>query len=51
VEETGNAVRAGGRLFRYILQTDRPQNYRLVAFISVLVLVATYLAMVYSAWW
>jgi NADH-quinone oxidoreductase subunit L len=51
VEGMGSAVSAGGRLFRYILQTDRPQNYRLVAFISVLVLVATYLAMVYSAWW
>ncbi len=51
VEGMGSAVRAGGRLFRYILQTERPQDHRLVAFISVLVLVAMYLAMVYSAWW
>jgi NADH-quinone oxidoreductase subunit L len=50
VEGVGSAVRAGGRFVRPI-QTGRVQNYILIAFISVLVLVAMYLTMVYFAWW
>jgi len=50
VEGTSSAVRAGGRFIRPI-QTDQVQNHVLSAFISILVLVAMYLTMVYFAWW
>ena len=50
VEGMGSAVKAGGRFIRPI-QTGRVQNYILIAFISVLVLVAMYLTMMYLAWW
>ena len=50
VEGMGSAVRAGGRFIRPI-QTGRVQNYILVALISILVLVAMYITMVYFAWW
>ena len=50
VEGMGSAVRAGGRFIRPI-QTGRVQNYILIAFISILVLVAMYFTMVYFAWW
>ncbi len=49
-EGVGNAVRAGGRFTRP-MQTGRVQNYVLVAFISILVLVAMYFITVYFAWW
>ena len=50
VEEVGRAVKAGGRFIRPI-QTGQVQNYILIAFISVLVLVAMYLTMVHMTWW
>ena len=50
VEGMGSVVRASGHSIRPI-QTGQVQNYVLIAFISVLVLVAMYLTMVYFAWW
>jgi len=50
VEGMGSAARAGGHFIRPI-QTGRVQNYVLIAFVSVLVLVVMYLTMVYFAWW
>ena len=50
VEEMGRTVKAGGRFIRPI-QTGRVQNYILIAFISVLALVAMYLTMIHMAWW